>query len=109
MLMRTIKIYFKRAPFYNALIRTYPGIDFVIRRIPPETAFEELESGWRGRTPVRTGGRFMWKWIGPAAAFLIANILAFGGVVVTLKGKVTDASGNPVEHATVMVYHAGVK
>lgn len=28
---------------------------------------------------------------------------------VPLTGKVTDASGKPLEHATVMVYHAGVK
>src|SRR5258707_13485121 len=28
---------------------------------------------------------------------------------LTLTGTVTDATGKPLEHATVMVYHAGVK
>ena len=28
---------------------------------------------------------------------------------VTLTGKVTDSSGKPLEDATVMIYHAGVK
>lgn len=51
----------------------------------------------------------MWKWIETAAACLIVSAVAFGADVVTLKGKVTDVIGKPVEHATVMVYHAGVK
>ena len=51
----------------------------------------------------------MGKWIGIAAAYLIFSAVAFGAGVVTLEGKVTDASGKPIEHATVMVYHAGVK
>jgi hypothetical protein len=51
----------------------------------------------------------MWRSIGLAAAFLITSNVAFGSGTVTLKGKVSDASGNPVEHAMVMVYHAGVK
>jgi len=49
------------------------------------------------------------KWIGIAAAYLIFSAVAFGAGVVTLEGKITDASGKPIEHATVMVYHAGVK
>ena len=51
----------------------------------------------------------MRKWIGIAAAYLVFSAVAFGAEVVTLKGKVTDASGKPIERATVMVYHAGVK
>ncbi len=27
----------------------------------------------------------------------------------SIAGKVVDAAGKPVEHATVLVYHAGVK
>jgi hypothetical protein len=51
----------------------------------------------------------MWKWIGAAAAYLIASAVMFGADVVTLAGRVTDVNGKPIEHATVMVYHAGVK
>jgi Carboxypeptidase regulatory-like domain len=36
------------------------------------------------------------------------SMLAAAGRV-PLTGKVTDASGKPLERATVMVYHAGVK
>jgi hypothetical protein len=39
---------------------------------------------------------------------LFAGALA-GADRVTLTGTVTDASGKPIERATVMVYHAGVK
>jgi hypothetical protein len=39
-----------------------------------------------------------------AAAFLTA-----AEERVTMTGKVVDASGKPVDHATVMVYEAGVK
>jgi hypothetical protein len=41
--------------------------------------------------------------------------LAWGGAMssavdrATLTGRVTDAAGKPLEHATVIVYHAGVK
>src|SRR5271156_992571 len=51
------------------------------------------------------------RWIGIAAAYLIFSAAAFGAGAgaVTLMGKVTDASGKPLEHVTVMVYHAGVK
>jgi uncharacterized GH25 family protein len=51
----------------------------------------------------------MWKWIGAAAAYLIASAVMFGADIVTLAGRVTDVNGKPIEHATVMVYHAGVK
>lgn len=51
----------------------------------------------------------MWKGIVIAAASLVFGSVAFGAEVVTLKGKITNASGKPIEHATVMVYHAGVK
>ena len=43
------------------------------------------------------------------ALFLIVTASAFGAERVTVTGKVTDASGKPVEHATVLVYEAGVK
>jgi hypothetical protein len=46
-----------------------------------------------------------------ALAFSLAAVpkLTFADARLTLTGKVTDASGNPLDHATVMVYHAGVK
>ena len=44
------------------------------------------------------------------AVFLaLANTASFGANRVTLTGKVTDTSGAPVVHATVIVYHAGVR
>jgi len=57
--------------------------------------------------PITTGS--VWKWIELAAIYLIFSAVAFGADAVTLKGKVTDVTGRPIEHATVMVYHAGVK
>lgn len=52
----------------------------------------------------------MWKWMGTTAVFLtVASAVAVGADAVTLTGKVTDVAGKPIEHATVMVYHAGVK
>src|ERR1700690_1564691 len=51
----------------------------------------------------------MRKWIEAAAICLVFSPVAFGANGVGLKGKVTDATGKPIEHATVMVYHAGVK
>lgn len=51
----------------------------------------------------------MWKCIGIATAVLIFSAVAFCADFVALKGKVTDVTGRPIEHATVMVYHAGVK
>jgi hypothetical protein len=35
--------------------------------------------------------------------------ISFAADRVTLTGKVTDSSGKPIEDATVMIYHAGVK
>jgi hypothetical protein len=54
-------------------------------------------------------GGFVRKWIEAVAVFWIVNASAFGANSVTLKGKVTDPTGKPIEHATVMIYHAGVK
>ncbi len=52
----------------------------------------------------------MWKGMRAIAVFLmVASAVAVGADAVTLTGKVTDVTGKPVEHATVMVYHAGVK
>jgi|HubBroStandDraft_4_1064222.scaffolds.fasta_scaffold102195_1 uncharacterized GH25 family protein len=53
--------------------------------------------------------RLVRKWIGLTATYLIFSAVAFGAGDATLKGKVTDVTGRPIEHATVMVYHAGVK
>ena len=52
----------------------------------------------------------MKKWI-VALMFLLAwgSVLSFAVDHATLTGKVTDAAGKPLEHATVIVYHAGVK
>ncbi len=44
-----------------------------------------------------------------AVFFTVASAVAVRAEGVTLTGKVTDVTGKPVEHATVMVYHAGVK
>jgi protocatechuate 3,4-dioxygenase beta subunit len=58
----------------------------------------------------KTWGRLVWKWIGTAAAYLtVASAVAVGANLATLTGKVTDGTGKPIQHATVMVYHAGVK
>jgi len=43
------------------------------------------------------------------AIYLAPAGLAFGGEHATVTGAVADAAGKPVEHATVMVYQAGVK
>jgi hypothetical protein len=52
----------------------------------------------------------VWKWIEAAAVYLtVGSTVAFGANLVTLTGKVTDGTGKPLQHATVMVYHAGVK
>src|SRR5207245_5617646 len=40
---------------------------------------------------------------------LIVSALSFAAEHVTLTGKVTDNLGKPLEDATVMIYHAGVK
>jgi uncharacterized GH25 family protein len=50
------------------------------------------------------------KWIVATAIFLAsASAVSFAAERAIVTGKVTDAAGKPLEHATVMVYHAGVK
>ena len=44
-----------------------------------------------------------------ATYFVISSAAAFADDRLTLIGKVSDSAGQPIEHATVMVYHAGVK
>jgi len=44
-----------------------------------------------------------------AACFVIPAAVSFADDGMTLTGRVVDAAGRPIEHATVMVYHAGVK
>ena len=41
--------------------------------------------------------------------YLVIGSVAFADDLLTLNGRVSDSAGKPVEHATVMVYHAGVK
>ena len=44
------------------------------------------------------------------ATYLVTSrAVAFADDRLTLTGRVSDSAGKPVEHATVMVYHAGVK
>jgi hypothetical protein len=78
------------------------------RTIPIEFELEESDDS-HATTLVSGKRRFVCKWIKAVAIFLIVTASAFGANNVTLKGKVTDAAGEPIEHATVMVYHAGVK
>ena len=47
-------------------------------------------------------------WV-PLAALAIASAVAPAAERPSISGKITDAAGKPVEHATVMVYYAGVK
>lgn len=50
------------------------------------------------------------KWIIAIAIFLAsAAEMTFATERATVTGKVTDAAGKPLGHATVIVYHAGVK
>jgi hypothetical protein len=44
-----------------------------------------------------------------AACLTGCAFTSFGAESATLAGKVEDAAGKPVEHATVIVYEAGVK
>ena len=44
-----------------------------------------------------------------AALSFIAAVVALGNPRLTVTGRVVDSTGNPLSHATVMVYHAGVK
>ena len=43
------------------------------------------------------------------ASLIVIASISFAADRVTLTGKVTDKLGQPLENATVMVYHAGVK
>jgi Carboxypeptidase regulatory-like domain len=43
------------------------------------------------------------------ASLIVTASISFAADRVTLTGRVTDNLGQPLEHATVMVYHAGVK
>ena len=43
------------------------------------------------------------------AGLLVAASISFASDRVTLTGKVTDKLGQPLENATVMIYHAGAK
>jgi hypothetical protein len=43
------------------------------------------------------------------AFFVLGGAKSFAVNRATLTGKVTDAAGKPLDHATVIVYHAGVK
>ena len=52
----------------------------------------------------------MEKWIAVLVVFLVWGATSSLAVdTATLTGKVTDAAGKPLAHATVIVYHAGVK
>src|SRR6266581_1678295 len=44
-----------------------------------------------------------------AASLLVIPVHSLAADRLTLTGKVTDAAGKPLDHATVMVYEAGVK
>lgn len=50
------------------------------------------------------------KWVVAIAIFLAsAGAISFAADRATVTGKVTDAAGKPLEHATVLVFHAGAK
>src|SRR5215469_12215726 len=53
----------------------------------------------------------MKKWIFALVftALIASCSRSFPDESVNLTGRVTDSEGKPIEHATVMVYHAGVK
>lgn len=44
-----------------------------------------------------------------ATYLVICSVVVLADDRLTIIGKVSDSSGKPVEHVTVMVYHAGVK
>lgn len=44
-----------------------------------------------------------------ATYLVISRAVAFADDRLTLTGRVSDSAGKPIEHATVMVYNAGVK
>jgi protocatechuate 3,4-dioxygenase beta subunit len=81
----------------------------LVRKVYSGIKLKESEYGCAKDTCPKTGG-LVWRWIGTAVAYLtVASAVAFGVNLVTLTGKVTDVTGKPIVHATVMVYHAGVK
>src|SRR5216117_2878743 len=45
----------------------------------------------------------------PIASLTLVASVSMAADRATIAGKVTDSSGKPLEHATVMVYQAGVK
>jgi hypothetical protein len=47
--------------------------------------------------------------ISAISIYLLAACSSFAADRVTITGNVVDASGQPVDHATVLVWHAGVK
>jgi len=52
-----------------------------------------------------------WRWIVfvTAVCLVVTCTVSLADDMVALAGRVTDAEGKPIEHATVIVYHAGVK
>jgi uncharacterized GH25 family protein len=52
-----------------------------------------------------------WPWITlvTAVCLVVPRTVSLADDRVTLTGRVTDAEGKPIEHARVMVHHAGVK
>ena len=60
--------------------------------------------------PIRDGRK---RWapivLATAACLVVSGAVSFADTGVSLTGIVKDTAGRPVEHATVMVYHAGVK
>jgi Carboxypeptidase regulatory-like domain len=55
----------------------------------------------------------MKKWreivLATAVCLVVTCTISLADDMVALAGRVTDADGKPIEHATVIVYHAGVK
>ena len=49
------------------------------------------------------------KFLIAVASWLSTCTVTLGSPGLTLTGNVTDSAGKPISHATVMVYHAGVK
>jgi hypothetical protein len=46
---------------------------------------------------------------GLLALAVVASLLSAAATRATISGKVTDSSGKPLDNATVMIYHAGVR
>lgn len=60
----------------------------------------EISGGMKKRT---------WILLMTATYLLTPSPVVFADARLSLTGRVSDSAGNPIEHATVMVYHAGVK